>query len=47
VLVSSGISQSGSTIGGNILHIVIVKTDPGYTNDPGHAEPGAVVAQLC
>jgi hypothetical protein len=47
VLVSSSISQSGSTISGNTPHIVIVKTDPGYAPDPGHAGTGTVVAAVC
>ena len=47
VIVSSSISQSGSTISGNIPKIVIVKTDPGYKQNPGHAGTGTVVAVLC
>jgi hypothetical protein len=47
VIVSSSISQSGSTISGNTVHIVIVKTNPGYEPNPGHAGTGTVVAQVC
>lgn len=47
VIDSSSISQSGSTISGNIPGIVIVKTNPGYAPDPGHAGTGTVVARLC
>jgi Bacterial Ig-like domain (group 1) len=47
VIVSSSISQSGSTISGNTPHIVVVKTNPGYQADPGHAGTGTVVAQIC
>jgi hypothetical protein len=47
VLVSSSISQSGSTITGNTPHIVIVQTNPGYAANPGHAGTGTVVAVLC
>jgi hypothetical protein len=47
VIVSSAVSQSGSTISGNDVHVVIVKTNPGYAADPGHAGTGTVVAQLC
>jgi uncharacterized repeat protein (TIGR01451 family) len=47
VIVSSSISQSGSTISGNTVHMVIVQTNPGYAPDPGHAGTGTVVAQIC
>ena len=47
VIVSSSISKSGSTISGNIVHIVIVKTNPGYAGNPGHAGTGTVVAVVC
>jgi hypothetical protein len=46
VIVSSSISQSGSTISGDAPHIVIVKTDPGYAGNPGHEGTGTVVAVL-
>lgn len=46
VIVSSSISQSGSTISGNAPHVVIVQTDPGYAGNPGHAGTGTVVAEL-
>jgi hypothetical protein len=47
VIVSSKISQSGSQISGNTVHIVVVKTNSGYAPDPGHAGTGTVVAQVC
>jgi hypothetical protein len=47
VIVSSSITQSGSTIAGNMVHVAIVKTDPGYAPDPGHAGTGTVVALVC
>jgi len=47
VIVSSNITKSGSTISGNIVEIVIVKTDPGYASDPGHAGTGTVVGVVC
>jgi len=47
VIVSSSISKSGSTISGNTVHIVIVKTNPGYAPNPGHAGTGTVVAVVC
>jgi hypothetical protein len=47
VIVSSTITKSGSTISGDIQHIVIVATNPGYAPNPGHAGTGTVVAQVC
>ena len=47
VLVTSSVSKSGSSISGTTTHIVIVKTDAGYKNDPGHAGTGTVVATVC
>jgi hypothetical protein len=47
VIVSSKVTQSGSTISGDTPHIVIVKTNPGYAPDPGHAGTGTVVATVC
>ena len=47
VIVTSSADQSGSTTSGNTVHIVIVKTNPGYAPDVGHAGTGVVVAQIC
>ncbi len=47
VIVASSIGKSGSTITGNILDIVIVRTDAGYAPNPGHAGTGTVVATVC
>jgi hypothetical protein len=47
VIVSSQVSQSGSTESGNILHIVIVKTNPGYAGNPGHEGTGVIVGTIC
>lgn len=47
VIVASSVSQSGSTISGDIQKVVIVRTDPGYAPDPGHAGTGTIVATLC
>jgi Bacterial Ig-like domain (group 3)/Integrin beta chain VWA domain len=44
VIVASQASQTGSTISGNTVHIVVVKTDPGYASDSGHRGTGTVVA---
>ena len=47
LIVTSSVSQSGSTISGNTVSVVVVKTNPGYNNDPGHAGSGTVVAVVC
>jgi hypothetical protein len=47
VIVTSSVSQSGSQIAGNTVHMVVVQTDPGYDNNPGHAGTGTVVAPIC
>jgi hypothetical protein len=47
VIVASSVSQSGSTISGNTVHMVVVQTNPGYAPDPGHAGTGTVVARIC
>jgi hypothetical protein len=47
VIVSSNVSQSGSTESGNILHIVIVEVDSGYSGNPGHAGTGDIIGTIC
>ena len=47
VLVASSAAQHGSTVSGNAVHIVVIKTDPGYAGNPGHAGTGTVVAISC
>jgi hypothetical protein len=47
VAVSSQVTQSGSAISGNVVHIVVIHTDPGYAPNPGHPGTGTVVAQFC
>jgi hypothetical protein len=47
VLVSSKISKAGSAISGNTVHEVVVKTNPGYAGNPGHAGTGTVIATIC
>jgi len=44
VLVSSSITKRGSGISGNI---VVVKTNPGYASNPGHAGTGTVISVFC
>lgn len=47
VIVADSIASDGPVISGNILRIVIVQTDSGYSSNPGHAGTGTVVATLC
>jgi hypothetical protein len=47
VIVTSSTGKNGPTITGNTLHIVIVKTNPGYAPNPGHAGTGTVVSVVC
>ncbi|MCW2965843.1 MAG: hypothetical protein JWO17_3095 [Actinomycetia bacterium] len=47
VLVTSSVTKSNASISGTTTHIVIVKTDAGYKNDPGHAGTGTFVATVC
>jgi uncharacterized repeat protein (TIGR01451 family) len=47
VVVSSSIAKNGSSISGDIVHIVVVKTNPGYSSNPGHAGTGTIVATFC
>lgn len=47
VIVTSQTGQSGPEIYGNTVAIVIVQTNAGYKNDPGHTGTGTVVATLC
>jgi hypothetical protein len=47
VIVSSNVTQSGSTIGGDTQHLIVVQTNSGYQGNPGHAGYGPIVATLC
>jgi hypothetical protein len=47
VVVASHVTQSGSTISGNTVHIVVVKTNPDYAPSPGHPGSGTIVATFC
>jgi hypothetical protein len=47
VIVTSFVDKDGSEISGNTIHIVVVKTNPGYASNPGHAGTGTVVAVVC
>jgi uncharacterized repeat protein (TIGR01451 family) len=47
VIVTSSVSKSGSSLTGNIVHIVVVTTNPGYQPNPGHNGTGKIVATYC
>ncbi|GHG56771.1 hypothetical protein GCM10012320_29420 [Sinomonas cellulolyticus] len=47
VVVTDSVTQSGSTITGNVGKVVIVKTDPGYAPGVGNAGTGTVVGTIC
>jgi hypothetical protein len=47
VVVSSKIAPNGTRVTGDTVHVVVVKTNPGYAPDPSHAGTGTVVAQIC
>jgi len=47
VVVASSVTKTGSDISGNVVHVVIVQTEPGYAGNPGHPGFGKVVAQIC
>jgi hypothetical protein len=47
VISSSAITKSGNTISGDTAHVVVVRTDPGYQPDPGHAGTATVIAPVC
>ena len=47
VVVSSQITKSGPVISGDTLEVVLVRADPGYQGDPGHAGSGTVVSVVC
>ena len=47
VIVASHITKHGPVISGDIVHIVLVRTNPGYGPNPGHPGTGTIVAQVC
>jgi hypothetical protein len=47
VIVPGTVTKSGSTISGDSVHIVIVKTNAGYGPEPGTPGNGTIVGQLC
>jgi len=47
VIVSSRVTQSGSQLRGNIVHIVFVRVNSGYSNAAGHTGTGTIVGTVC
>jgi len=47
VIVSSSITKHGSSISGNVVHIVVVQTGGGTVSNPGHAGTGTEITQFC
>jgi virginiamycin B lyase len=47
VIASSAISRTGSTVSGDVAGLVVVRVDPGYAPEPGHAGTATVVATVC
>ena len=46
-VVTSKVTKSGNKISGNITHIVVIKTNPGYGPNPGHTGTGTIVGTYC
>ena len=47
LIVASHITKKGPVISGDIVHVVLVRTNPGYGPNPGHPGTGTIVATLC
>jgi hypothetical protein len=47
VIVSSRITKSGPISTGDTVHVVVVRTGPGYAGNPGHPGHGEIVAVVC
>ena len=47
VVISGSISKSGPALQGDVRHVVVIRTDPGYEPNPGHQGTGTVVAVIC
>jgi hypothetical protein len=47
VLVTGTVTKSGNIISGNTVHIVVVKTNPGYSSNPANHGTGTIVAVYC
>jgi uncharacterized repeat protein (TIGR01451 family) len=47
VLVTSKVTKMGNGVGGNTVHIVVVKVNPGYAPNPLNHGTGTIVAVYC
>jgi hypothetical protein len=47
VIVASAITKSGSVISGNVVKTAVIKVDPGYAGNPGHAGTGTILSLGC
>ena len=47
VIVSSAITKRGPVISGNVVAVVLVKTNAGYGPNPGHPGTGTIESVLC
>jgi hypothetical protein len=47
VVVTDRVTRVGSMLSGQVAHVVVVKTEPGYAPDAGHLGTGVVVATVC
>jgi pimeloyl-ACP methyl ester carboxylesterase len=47
VVVTDRVTRVGSVLSGEVVHVVVVKTQPGYAPDAGHLGTGVVVATVC
>jgi hypothetical protein len=47
VVVASAMEKTGSTVGGDVNKVVVVRTDAGYVNDLAHTGTGTVVGTIC
>ena len=47
VIVTAHVTKRGPVLSGDIVHIVLVRTNPGYGPNPGHVGTGSIVTTLC
>ena len=47
VIVSSRITKKGPVISGDIVHIIVVRTNAGYAGNPGHPGTGVILRTIC
>ena len=47
LVVTSRVTQVGSTLSGDVVAVIVVHTNTGYSPNVGHAGTGTVVGSLC